>query len=69
MVLEFMKVSAKDFDGNRKDLIDLITEFHNWVNLTLEEHETIAVVYSQFHIPLTRSLDKLNDTVYGINLR
>ena len=30
------KSFAEDFDRNRKDLIDLITEFNSWVNLTME---------------------------------
>jgi len=38
------KSFAEDFDRNRKDLIYLITEFNSWVNSTLKEHDTIAVL-------------------------
>ncbi len=35
---------AKDFDRNRKRLIDLIAELTHWVQDTLREHESIAVL-------------------------
>jgi hypothetical protein len=35
---------GEDFERNRKDLIDLITEFNSWVNLTLKKHDTIAIL-------------------------
>lgn len=35
---------ADNFGGNRKKLIELIDEFTDWVNQTLHDYESIAVL-------------------------
>ena len=38
------KSFVNDFNRNRNSLSNLITDFSGWVNLTLETHDTIAVL-------------------------